>query len=63
MPAGESEYERITTQLKPFITTFSKLKTRKLSSLMTSLSELISMNPNYSHEKLIADKLITFMFH
>jgi hypothetical protein len=30
---------------------------------MDSLSEIISLNPNYSQEKLISDKLLTFLFH
>lgn len=30
---------------------------------MDCLSEIISMNPNYSQEKMISDKLFTFLFH
>jgi len=29
---------------------------------MKSLSEIISMNPTYSQDKMIADKLLSFLF-
>ena len=58
-----SEYKRIKDALKPFTSQFDKVKNRDISTLMESLSELISMNPNYSHEKMIVDKFITFIFH
>ena len=61
--ARPSEYRRIKGVLQPFTSYFDKVKGLQLTSLMESLSDLISLNPNYSHEKLIADKLITLLFH
>ena len=49
--------------MQPFTTQYKKHKDRMLSKLMDSLSEIISLNPNYSQEKYIADKFLTFIFH
>ena len=62
-PMLNTEYQRITSEIEPFSEQQQKYKGKKLSALMNSLSEIISMNPNYSQEKMISDKLLTFLFH
>jgi hypothetical protein len=59
----KDEYQKIMGVVKSFADQYKKLKDRRLGKLMNSLSEIISINPNYSQEKMIADKLFTFLFH
>jgi len=55
LPLGEDvemrendEYKRIVEALKGFNEQYGRFKEKKMSSLMNSLSEIISMNPTYS---------------
>jgi hypothetical protein len=58
----DDEYSHILSVLKDFNSQYDNFKTKNMSSLMNSLSEIISMNPTYSQDKMTADKLLSFLF-
>jgi hypothetical protein len=59
----KSEYHRVRTHLAPFTERYTRYRNRRLDSLISALYEVVSLNPNYSQEKLISDKLLIFLFH
>lgn len=57
-----SEYHKITNTLAPFKKSIDKYKELKLHHLMDPLSEIISINPNHSTDKMFSDKLFIKLF-
>jgi hypothetical protein len=51
MEGNHSEGRRIFMAIEEFSNTYKKFKDKRMSSLMHCLSEIISLNPNYSSEK------------
>ena len=57
-----SEYNKLQTYLSPFAAKVNKYKKMQLSALMGPLSEIISINPSHSTDKLFSDKLFIKLF-
>lgn len=57
-----NEYDRLNGILGGFVKKVDKFKTMKLQSLLEPLSEIISINPSHSTDKLISDKLFIKLF-
>ena len=53
----------MTKCVRSFCDTYAKFRGIRLAKYLNCLSEIVSMNPNYSQEKLISDKLFPFLFH
>jgi hypothetical protein len=58
-----NEYQSITKSLESFTLKSKKYRGKRVSDLMSYISELISNNLSYSYDKLISDKLFLFLFH
>jgi hypothetical protein len=58
-----NEYQTIVKSLETFTAKSKKYSGKKVSDLMSYISDLISTNLIYSYDKLISDKLFLFLFH